>query len=193
MPRLVCRRVPGFPSAALRDYPSRRPRLPVVCPLPNIPRLLFTHTLYSGVGCASGVMLIALGGYLLGGYGLAASLSSGALVVSISDMPAPQGHKLRQLLPALMGGSVLTLMVSASHAYVWLLGLEMAGVGLLSGMLSAWGRLLLPLAFGLVMSTVMAIAFPIPAESSLGLHTAIFALGGALYCAWGVLLARLLA
>jgi uncharacterized membrane protein YccC len=161
--------------------------------LPNLPRLLFTHTLYNGVGCATGVILIALVGYRVGGYGLAATLSSGALVVSISDMPAPEGHKPGQLLPALIAGPLLTLLVSASHASVWLLGLEVAGVGLVAGLLSAWGRLLLPLGFGLVLTTVFAIAFPLPPGASLGRHAALFGLGGLLYYCWGVLLARLLA
>jgi uncharacterized membrane protein YccC len=161
--------------------------------LPNLPRLLFTHTLYNGIGCASGVMLIAIAGYLLGGYGLAATLSSGALVVSISDMPAPEGLKAGQLLPAVVAAPLITLLVSLSHDHVWLLAAEVTAVGLVAGLLSAWGRLLLPLAFGLVLSLVFAIAIPLPPDSSPGRHAALFAVGNALYACWGLLLERLLA
>jgi uncharacterized membrane protein YccC len=161
--------------------------------LSALPRLLFTHTLHNGLACASGVMVIALAGYLLGGYGLAAALSSGALVVSLSDMPAPEGRKPWQLLPALVAGPLLTLLVGASQAHVWWLGVEVAAVGLVAGLLSAWGRLLLPLAFGLVLAVVFAIAFPLPAETSLGRQAASFALGGLLYAGWGTVLARLMA
>src|SRR5574337_1917826 len=63
-----------------------RPRRPAV---PNLPRLLFTHTLYNGIGCASGVMLIAIGAYLLGGYGPATILSSGRSEEHTSELQSP--------------------------------------------------------------------------------------------------------
>lgn len=161
--------------------------------MPRLPRLLFTHTLYSGVGCASGVMLIALGGYLLGGHGLAAALSSGALVVSLSDMPTPQGHKPAQLLPAILLAPLITLVFSASQHHPWLLGVEVGVVALLAGLLSAWSRLLLPLAFGMILSLIFAIAFPLDPQTGILRHAALFGLGGLLYGGWGITLGHLLA
>ncbi|QSI75560.1 FUSC family protein [Niveibacterium microcysteis] len=153
--------------------------------MPQLPRLLFTHTIYNGIGCAAGVLLLALCGYMVGGFALAAVLSSGAMAVSIADVPAPEGHKLRQLLPAWLGTALVTLLVSASHAQPILLGLEITVVGFVAGLLSAWGRLLLPMGFSLVLATVFAMAFPLPPGTSPWGHAGLFMLGGLAYLVWG--------
>ncbi len=161
-------------------------------PVPRLPRLFLTHTFYNGVACATGVMVAALGAYALGGYGAATAVSSGALVVSISDMPAPRGHKLAQLLPALLLAPLVTLLIGLSQPHAWLLGLEMVGVGALAGILSAWTRLLIPLSFGVVLAAIFALAFP-QTDRGLALqHALLFALGGLAYTAWGLSVARLL-
>ncbi|MBL8446871.1 MAG: FUSC family protein [Zoogloeaceae bacterium] len=158
----------------------------------RLPRIFLTHTFYNGVACATGVMTAALAAYAVGGYGPATAVSSGALVVSISDMPTPRGHKFGQLLPVLLLAPFVTLIVGLSQGQTWLLGMEMVAVGLLAGLLSAWTRLLIPLSFGIVLAAIFALAFP---QTDPGLairHALFFALGAVLYTGWGLALAQLL-
>nr|WP_242533171.1 FUSC family membrane protein [Niveibacterium umoris] len=115
------------------------------------------------------------------------------MVVSITDTPSPEGHKLRQLLPALVGSTAISLIVGASHGNTALLAGEITLVGFVAGLLSAWGRLLLALGFSLVLATVFAMAFPLPPGVSVFAHGLAFAVGGLAYIIWATALARLLA
>lgn len=155
-------------------------------------RQLRSHHAISGLGCAAGVLVLTLLAYALLGFRAAIAVSTGALIVSLADIPVPRRNKLPLLLANLVQAPLVTLALVLTHHSTTLLALAIVLISFCSGMAAAWGRRAFALSYGMAMMMAFALArpdLPWPDQATLiGLQTA----GGVLYIGYALLLARAL-
>src|SRR5450432_1270495 len=77
-------------------------------------RYIFSHYFYSGLGVACGVLGVALVTYGATDLTTAVAASTGALAVSIADVPRAAYLKRQQLLAALVLTTITTLLILLS-------------------------------------------------------------------------------
>ena len=155
-------------------------------------RYLFSHYFYSGLGVACGVLGVALVTYALFDLTTAAAASTGALAVSIADVPRAAYLKRQQLLAALVLTTITTLVVLlADRSYV-LQGVVILTISFSAAMLTAYGKESLPVSMAVLIMMAIALGTPAPDVPQILQHTAIFALGGIAYLGYALALAVLL-
>lgn len=159
----------------------------------RLDRILFSHQLVNGLGCATGVFLIALTGFLAGGMQLAAGLAAGGMVASIADIPCPPGGKLRQLALPILLCSIVSVSAELAVGHPLALAGVVLAVSFVAPMLTAFGRTAMPMSFSLFLSLMFAMATPHAGGTALLAHSAAFLAGGALYLALSVFFAHALA
>lgn len=154
-------------------------------------RQLRSHNAISGLGCASGVLLLTLLTYAIAGPGPAIAVSTGALVVSLADLPVPRRNKLPLLLANLVQAPLVTLLIELTRPFPLQLGAAVLLVSFCSAMVTAWGRRGLPLGYAMVMVMAFTMARPDMTPHEQLAHVGQQLGGGVLYIVYALLLARL--
>ncbi len=155
-------------------------------------RYLFSHYFYSGLGVACGVLGVAMGTYAFSDLTSAAAASTGALAVSIADVPRAAYLKRQQLLAALVLTTITTLVILlADRSYV-LQGVVILAISFSAAMLTAYGKESLPVSMAVLIMMAIALGTPAPDVPQILQHVAIFALGGIAYLCYALALAVLL-
>lgn len=122
----------------------------------------------------------------------AAASGLGAMCVSIADVPSPTRHKPIELACGWLGGSLITLLVGVASRYFVPALACVAACSFVAALLHGFGRKAMPLSIGLLLPMVLTLGTPLPSVEAVYAHTAWFAAGGAVYCAWALLMARVL-
>ncbi len=155
-------------------------------------RYIFSHYFYSGLGVAGGVLGVALTTYTLADLTTAVAASTGALGVSIADVPRAAYLKRQQLLAALVLTTITTLVILLSDSSYVLQGVVILAISFSAAMLTAYGKESLPVSMAVLIMMAIALGTPAPDVSQILQHTAIFALGGVAYLGYALALAVLL-
>ncbi|CAN5151557.1 FUSC family membrane protein [soil metagenome] len=158
----------------------------------TLKRLLFSQHILSGLQAAFGVIGIGVFAFQWFGVVGAATLGSGALVVSITDTPSPILYKLREIIAAAIASTLITLLAAAAQVWLPTLVATVLLSAFMTAMVSAYGKRAMPLGFCLTFSIVLGLAAP-PSVSGDALHHAtLFGLGSAFYAAYALLIGWLL-
>ncbi|SFB73192.1 Uncharacterized membrane protein YccC [Polaromonas sp. OV174] len=156
-------------------------------------RVALSQYVTNGLSVALGLVLIMLALFETAGLAAAASAAVGIIITSLPDVPAPRRRKLMQVLPAPLLGTPLFVLVQLTRQDSLLLGIVLVAGTFLAVMLMAWGKRGGPICFSLLFSMLFAMAAPpISSLAQIGLHTAWFMAGAALYLLWAVLTTHLL-
>lgn len=155
-------------------------------------RYLYSHYVYSGLRVALGVLGLTLLAWALLGPQAALGVSSGALGISLADLPAPLAEKRRIMPAAVVLGTLATLGVGLTAAQPGLNAAVVLGIAFGSALLLAWGRAALPLSVGTLFVTAMALGSP-DAQLAPWRHAGLFGAGAVAYLVWGLVLAHLTA
>ena len=157
----------------------------------HVKRLIFGQHFYSGFFAACGVIGLGLLWHLWLELPIALALSSGALCVSLVDLPSPLRHKAVDVSAAALAGAGVTLLVAVSRDMPMSLGAVILLVGFGAAMLTAFGRRAMPLSFSLLLAMVLAIGVVGGKDLSAGQHAQLFLAGGAAYALFALLVARI--
>jgi uncharacterized membrane protein YccC len=158
----------------------------------TVQRYIFSHYFYSGIGVACGVLGIALTAYSLFGLSIAAAVSTGALAVSIADVPRTVYLKRVQLTSALVLTIIVTLLIGLSQASDLLQGAVILLISFGAAMLLAYGKESLPASMAVLIMMAIALGTPAPDVAHILQHTGLFALGGSIYLGYALTLSILL-
>ncbi|MDR3527178.1 MAG: FUSC family membrane protein [Rhizomicrobium sp.] len=113
--------------------------------------------------------------------------ASGALCASIVDKPGPIAVKARMFAMAVSGSTLIALFTMLFEHHVVLMGLLVAGMSFVSGLVSAYGRR----AIGLSVSAVLALLFGFMANRNALMppyeYAGIFLAGGVSYAVFSLL------
>ena len=125
--------------------------------------------LVNGISVALGLGLIQLlfGG--LGGFHAAQLASTGAVCVSLADVPNTPGRAWRQMLFAVVLGSAASVAVALLVPWPTALGAAVALISFAAMMVLAWGPRAGPVAFAPVLALVFSMALPHGDDSVLAL------------------------
>ncbi|HEX7383789.1 MAG TPA: FUSC family protein [Burkholderiaceae bacterium] len=146
-------------------------------------RRLPSH-LVNGASVAAGIALVQLLFGALAGFHAAQLASTGAVCVSLADLPNTPGRARRQLAAAVIGSGVAGLAVTLLAPWPPALGIAVALIGFAAMMTLAWGPRAGPVAFSAVLAVVFTMALPAPARGQLGALVAWTGLGALAYFAW---------
>ncbi len=155
-------------------------------------RYIFSHYFYSGLGVACGVLGVALATYSFFDLTTAVAASTGALGVSIADVPRAAYLKRQQLLAALILTTIATLLILLSDSSFTLQGIVILAISFGAAMLTAYGKESLPVSMAVLIMMAIALGTPAPGVPQILQHTAIFALGGMAYLGYALALAVVL-
>jgi len=165
-------------------------------PLAAVPRrlaiALFRIHFENGLFVSLGMAVVGIGMAPAFGRDVAVLAATGALCTSIVDQPGPLAVKARMMALAAAGATLLTILTILANGHVLLMGMVVAAMSFVSGLISAYGRR----AIGLGVTSVLALLFGMAAGRiapvSLATHVAVFAAGGVAYLcfalAWSALL-----
>lgn len=172
------------------------PLSPIREPLAAVPRrlglALFRNHIEVGAFVSLGMAVVGLGLALVFGRDVAILAATGALCASIVDRPGPLPVKARMYALATAGATVLTVATILADGHVVLMGLVVAGMSFVSGLITAYGQR----AIGLGVTAVLALLFGMAANHGAGmsvpLHVVIFASGGIAYSLFSLAVSILL-
>jgi uncharacterized membrane protein YccC len=154
-------------------------------------QLFFSQYITNGVEVAVGVGAVTLGIGAVFGVPVAATAASGAICVSIVDLPGPVRLKALQLVSATLLTTLISFIFSYARLNVWT---ELGGVFLISlfgGMLNAFGKKALALSFVCVFALVLGIGTPKAPGQEIE-HALRFGGGAALYAIYAFIMASVL-
>lgn len=158
----------------------------------TVQRYIFSHYFYSGLGVACGVLGVALISYFFFGLAIAAAASTGALAVSIADVPRAAYLKRVQLTSALIVTTIVTLVIGLTDAWDALQFVCILLISFGAAMLIAYGKESLPVSMAMLVMMAIALGTPAPDVRHILQHTAIFFVGGTAYLAYALSLSVLL-
>ena len=148
----------------------------------------------NGVFVSLGMAVVGVGMALAFGRDIAVLAATGALCASIVDQPGPLAVKARMLALAVAGSTLITILTILANGHALLMGMVVAGMSFVTGLITAYGRR----AIGLGVATVLALLFgmaagqigttPMPAP----LHVAIFVAGAIAYSGFALASSALL-
>jgi uncharacterized membrane protein YccC len=147
---------------------------------------LFRIHIENGVFVSLGMAVVGLGTALAFGRDIAVLAATGALCASVVDQPGPLMVKARMLGLAILGTAALTVATIFSAASPWLMGLVVAAMSFVSGLISAYGRRAIGLGVAAVLSLLFGMAVPSSGSLPASVHVLIFAAGGAGYAAFAL-------
>ncbi len=158
-------------------------------------KILFSQHFYSGLQVASGVMGIVLLGYLVTGGDLAttALMVTGAVSVSVADIPSPVRHKRYELLAALALATLVAVAVGIARHWQWALGLCVLLISFSTAMMNAYGKKAMPVSFAAILAMVMTLGGPEHPLQQMGKIAAWFAAGGGAYYLYALVASHFLA
>jgi uncharacterized membrane protein YccC len=147
---------------------------------------LFRLHIENGAFVSLGMAVVGVGMALAFGRDVAVLAATGALCTSIVDQPGPLPVKARMFALALAGATLLTVLTILADGHAILMGLLVAAMSFVTGLISAYGRR----AIGLGVTAVLALLFGMVANQMgtlpVPMHVAIFAAGGFLYAAFAL-------
>ena len=150
----------------------------------------------NGLGVAVGVAAIhALMALLTGSPTAPAAVwaVSGAVCVSLADVPVVPRRTWRRVSLAALSVVVVTVLVAALRTHPVALGATVAGVAFVSAMTLAWGVRAGPVSFVGLLALVFALSSPPPADAAaIARHGAWTAVGALAYLGWSLATAVLL-
>jgi uncharacterized membrane protein YccC len=155
-------------------------------------RYIFSHYFYSGLGVACGVLGVALVTFGTFDLPTAVAASTGALAVSIADVPRAAYLKRQQLAAALVLTTITTLVILLSDRSYELQGCMILVISFSAAMLTAYGKESLPVSMAVLIMMAIALGTPAPDVRQIMQHTGIFAVGGVAYLGYALALAVLL-
>jgi uncharacterized membrane protein YccC len=155
-------------------------------------RYLFSHYFYSGLGVACGVLGVAVVTYAIADLPTAVAASTGAMAVSIADVPRAAYLKRQQLVAALVLTTITTLLVLLSDPSYVVQGIVILAISFGAAMLTAYGKESLPVSMAVLIMLAIGLGTPAPDVRQILQHVAIFALGGVAYLGYALALAVLL-
>ncbi len=156
-------------------------------------RVALSQYVTNGLSVTLGLVVIMLLVYESAGLAGASSAAVGVLITSLPDVPAPRRRKIMQMIPAPLIGTPLFMLVQLVREEELLLGVVLVAGTFLAVMLMAWGKRGGPLTFSVIFSMLFSMASPAPPSlEAIAEHGGWFALGAALYLAWGVATTHLL-
>ena len=152
-------------------------------------RYIFSHYFYSGLGVACGVLGVALATYLVADLTTAVAASTGALAVSIADVPRAAYLKRQQLTAALILTTITTLLILLSDSSYLAQGVVILAISFGAAMLTAYGKESIPVSMAVLIMLAIGLGTPAPDVRQILQHVAIFALGGFAYLGYALALA----
>jgi uncharacterized membrane protein YccC len=149
----------------------------------------FGQNFSDGVRITLSILLPTLVLAQLGYFAEGLTVSTGAVCVSITDMPGPVGHKRNGMLAGLgfvVGAALLTGLVAP---HVWLLGLAVVALSFFFTMFLVWGVRASAVGTAALLAMVLTLAQPQPPGLAL-LHGGLLLLGGLWYLGLALLVHR---
>lgn len=123
----------------------------------------------------------------------AAAAGLGAMCTSIADTPAgPTRHKPAELMLALVGGTLISLLVGLVSPYHWATAACIGGLSFITALMHGFGRKAIPISLGFLLPMVLTLGTPIPDAHAALWHALMFSFGGFIYILWALPVARLL-
>jgi uncharacterized membrane protein YccC len=147
--------------------------------------------LVNGISVALGLALIQLLFGALGGFHAAQLASTGAVCVSLADVPNTAGRAGRQMLLAVALSSVASFAVALLEPWPTALGVGIALIAFAAMMVLAWGPRAGPVSFAPVLALVFSMALPHGRDSVTEL-VGWSAAGALAYLAWALAFTALL-
>jgi uncharacterized membrane protein YccC len=154
-------------------------------------QLLFSQYITNGAEVAVGVGLVALGVGSFFGVPEAVTAASGALCISIVDLPAPVRLKVMQIWSGVLFTTVITCLVAYARFSPWTEFIAVILVSVFSAMLNAFGKKALALSFVCLFAMVLGVGTPKAPGFEIE-HTLRFAGGAVLYALYAMIMANLL-
>ena len=127
----------------------------------------------------------------LGHFAEGLTISTGAVCVSVTDLPGPAGHRRNGMLAAVGLVFVTALLTSAAATNLWLLGLAVGGLSFGLTMLLVWGVRAGAVGTAALLSVVLLLAHP-PGLAAALPHAGLLLAGGLWYAALALLVHRVL-
>ncbi len=163
-----------------------------VAPRPELLKHVFGLHVLNGAAVALGVFAVALMVGLGAGFPQGMAAATGALCVSLADLPSPFAAKAR-ILPLAWICVVLSALATAlSMNFPPLEVVVIMAIGAGAGLLLAWGRWAIPLSIAVMLSMVFTLGAPDRDLAERLDYEMFFAFGGALYIPVALVLTRLL-
>ncbi len=165
-------------------------------PLASVPRrlgrALFRNHIENGAFVSLGMAVVGVGMALAFGRNVAILAATGALCASIVDRPGPLPVKARMYALATAGATLLTVLTILADGHIVLMGLIVAGMSFVTGLITAYGQR----AIGLGVTAVLALLFGMAANQAgaipVPLHVGIFASGAIAYSLFSLAVSILL-
>lgn len=161
-------------------------------PSAPLQKILFSQHFYNGLSVGGGVMGAVFLAYLASGGDLAitAGMASGAVCVSIADIPSPARHKRYELLAALVFSVLATLAVGFARHSLWTLGIAVLVLSFFTALANAYGKKAMPVSFAAILAMIMTLGGPEHSFAEVPRAVALFAGGGMLYFVYALAVAR---
>jgi uncharacterized membrane protein YccC len=153
---------------------------------------LFRVHIENGVFVSLGMAAVGLGMALAFGRDVAILAATGALCTSIVDQPGPLAVKARMMGMAVAGATLLTILTILANGHALLMGLLVAGMSFVTGLMAAYGRRVIGLGVTSVLALLFGMAAGKLAAISMPAHVAIFAGGATLYSVFALTAAAML-
>jgi len=158
---------------------------------PSLTRLGFGQHIPNGIAVGAGVGLV---GVVLGHfYGFAEGMvaGSGAICVSLGDLPNPFSSKLKILPVCLVLACLSSLAISLAVGHVVLQGVLVVLISAAAGLLVGYGRWALSVSVLTMLSVVFTLGTPMDNLAEALYHQTLFAGGGFLYMLVALLITHL--
>lgn len=145
---------------------------------PSLTRLGFGQHIPNGIAVGAGVGLIsAILGHIFGfSDGMVAG--TGAICVSLGDLPNPLTSKLKILPVCWLLGSLAALLISLASGHIIVQGVLVVLISAGAGMLVGFGRWALPVSVLTMLAVVFTLGTPMNSLDEALHHQALFAAGG---------------
>ena len=148
---------------------------------------LFRIHIESGISVSLGMAVVGLGTAVLFGRNMAILAATGALCASVVDQPGALAIKARMFALDIAGTTMLTILAILAAPSPWLLGLLVAAMSFVTGLISGYGRRAIGLGVAAVLSLLFGTATIVGTLPPLW-HTAVFAAGGIAYAYFALLM-----
>lgn len=148
---------------------------------PSLIRFGFGQHIPNGLAVGAGVGLVGLIIGHLFGFTEGMVAGTGAICVSLGDLPNPLSSKLKILPVCLLLACASSFLIAVSVGHIVLQGLIVVAVSAGAGMLVGYGRWALPVSVLTMLALVFTLGTPMASFAEAMHHQLLFAAGGFLY------------
>ncbi|WP_035567758.1 FUSC family membrane protein [Hymenobacter sp. IS2118] len=146
----------------------------------------FGQNFSDGLRTALAILLPALVFAQLGHFEAGITVSTGALCLSVTDVPGPARHRRNGMLAALALVGITALIMGLTAGNVWLLGLAVGALSFGLTMLLVWGPRAGAVGTAALLNAVLVLAH-LPAPGQVLAHAGLLLLGGFWYAGLALL------